>query len=356
MGEYFDALVIGGGFYGCEVALAIHRAGARRVAVIEAEKSLLRRASYVNLARIHNGYHYPRSLLTAQSSRRNFVRFCNEYSFAVHAAMTKLYAIARGSLVDPSQFERFCRDIGAPYRDLGRARARLFDTSLIEEAYEVRELAFDAETLTQHLSARLGDAGIHVRTGIRAQVVRMESNWSEIALGDAVARAGYVFNCTYANLDGVGVPIAAGLKKELAEIALIEPPRDLVGIGVTVMDGPFFSSMPFPTLRCHSLTHVRYTPHEAWTESRRSEFSPVKSNAVYMLRDSARFVPSLQHACYLRSIFDVKAVLAAAEVNDGRPILFERHNASPRVISILGAKVDNIYDVIEFIATERWDF
>lgn len=229
MAEYFDALVIGGGFYGCEVALAIHRAGARRVAVIEAEKQLLRRASYVNQARIHNGYHYPRSLLTAQSSRRNFARFCAEYSFAVHAAMTKLYAIARGSLVDPSQFERFCRDIGAPYRVLGAARARLFDTSLIEEAYEVRELAFDAEALTKHLSARLRDAGILVRTGTRAQVVRAETNWTEVALGSEVARAGYVFNCSYANLDGVGIPVAAGIKKELAEIVLIEPPRDLAG-------------------------------------------------------------------------------------------------------------------------------
>ena len=85
MEEYFDALVIGGGFYGCEVALAMHRAGARRIAVIEAEERLLRRASYVNQARIHNGYHYPRSLLTAQSSRRNFARFCDDYSFAVHA-------------------------------------------------------------------------------------------------------------------------------------------------------------------------------------------------------------------------------------------------------------------------------
>jgi hypothetical protein len=270
--------------------------------------------------------------------------------------MTKLYAIARGSRVDPSQFERFCRDIGAPYRGLGSARAVWFDTSLIEEAYEVRELAFDAEALTEHLSARLRDTGVHVRTGTRARVVRVENDWTEIALGSEVARAAYVFNCTYANLDGIGVPIAAGIKKELAEIALIEPPRDLVGLGVTVMDGPFFSSMPFPALRCHSLTHVRYTPHEAWTTPHGAEFAPVKSNAASMLRDSARFMPSLQHARYLRSIFDVKAVLVSAELSDGRPILFERHEGSPRVISILGAKVDNIYDIIEFIGAQQWDF
>ena len=34
--------------------------------------------------------------------------------------------------------------------------------------------------------------------------------------------------------------------------------------GVTIMDGPFMSSIPFPQRNLHSLTHVRYTPHFTW--------------------------------------------------------------------------------------------
>ena len=34
---------------------------------------------------------------------------------------------------------------------------------------------------------------------------------------------------------------------ELAELALIEPPEELRPFGITVMDGPFFSCMPFTT-------------------------------------------------------------------------------------------------------------
>ncbi|HJZ43290.1 MAG TPA: FAD-dependent oxidoreductase [Hyphomicrobiaceae bacterium] len=356
MADRLDVLVIGGGFYGCEVALAFDRAGARRIAVIEREGGLLRRASYVNQARIHNGYHYPRSLLTARRSRENYVRFCNDYSFAVHRGMTKLYAIARDSRVDPNQFEHFCREIGAPYRPLGSNRARLFDTSLIEEAYEVEELAFDAAALARHLSARLGDKKIEVRTNTSAQVVRCGRDGVEVAVGTDRVEAGYVINCTYANLDGVGVSISTGLKRELAEIALIEPPRDLAGVGVTVMDGPFFSTMPFPAARCHSLTHVRYTPHEAWTETPATEIAPAKCNAVYMLRDASRYIPALLHARYVRSIFDIKAVLIDTEDSDGRPILFERHKPCPRLVSILGAKLDNIYDVLGLIEAESWDF
>ena len=50
------------------------------------------------------------------------------------------------------------------------------------------------------------------------------------------------------------------------------------------------------------------------------------------------------------------AVLIDAEDSDGRPILFERHKACPRVVSILGAKLDNIYDVLGFIEAQSWDF
>jgi glycine/D-amino acid oxidase-like deaminating enzyme len=354
MTQVFDVLVIGGGFYGCEVALAVRRAGARRVVVVERERGLLRRASYVNQARVHNGYHYPRSLATALSSHNSFARFCDEYRFAVHAGMTKLYAIARDSRVDPSQFERFCRHIGAPYRAQGARRKQLFDDALIAEAYEVRELAFDAGALARHFEQALARSDVEVRCGTTARIVQAGPHQVAVEIDGHPVEAGHVFNCTYASLDGVGVPITAPIKRELAEVALIEQPRELIDVGVSVMDGPFFSTMPFPAARCHSLTHVRYTPHEAWTEPRPAEPVPRKSNAQFMLRDGARYLPCLARARYIRSLFETKAVLQMTENDDGRPILMERSPASPRIVSILGAKMDNIFDVLQLIEAQSW--
>jgi glycine/D-amino acid oxidase-like deaminating enzyme len=355
MRQMFDALVIGGGFYGCEVALALHRAGVRRVCLVEREHGLLRRASYVNQARIHNGYHYPRDLATARSSHDNFIRFCQDYSFALHTCMTKLYAIARDSRVDPNQFERFCRIIGAPYRPIGVNRATLFEPGLIEEIYEVKELAFNAIPLARHLSRRLNDAQVDVRTRTDARIANAEGSHVTVELNGVSVEAGYVVNCTYASLDGLGAPVSTRIKRELAEIALIDPPRELADIGVTVIDGPFFSSMPFPAVGHHSLTHVRYTPHEAWSDVRPAGIQPGKSNAVFMMRDSARYIPCLRRARYVRSMFEIKAVLLATEENDGRPILVEANPLFPRIVSILGAKIDNIYDVLQLLEAHPWE-
>jgi glycine/D-amino acid oxidase-like deaminating enzyme len=168
--------------------------------------------------------------------------------------------------------------------------------------------------------------------------------------------SGRVFNCTYAQsnqfLSASGVP-PLRLKHEITELALIEAPPELRGRGIAVMDGPFFSTMPFPAEGLHTLSHVRYTPHESWLEPaqlrdphRYLALRQPASKCVYMLRDAQRFLPSLGRARHVRSLFTVKTVLAQNESDDGRPILFRQHEEIPGLTTVLGGKIDNIYDVL----------
>jgi ADP-ribose pyrophosphatase YjhB (NUDIX family) len=71
-----------------------------------------------------------------------------------------------------------------------------------------------------------------------------------------------------------------------------------------------------------------------------------------MIRDVQRYIPAMAKAQYKESLFEVKTVLSRNETDDGRPILFERHHTLPGCWSILGGKVDNIYDVLEKIEDE----
>ena len=48
-------------------------------------------------------------------------------------------------------------------------------------------------------------------------------------------------------------------------------------------------------------------------------------------------------------------MLVKNEGDDGRPILFERHEALPGCYSVLGGKIDNIYDALERLDAERFD-
>ena len=47
--------------------------------IIEKEKELFKKASIVNQARLHSGYHYPRSVATARMSDDNKARFTADH-------------------------------------------------------------------------------------------------------------------------------------------------------------------------------------------------------------------------------------------------------------------------------------
>ena len=352
--ESCDALVIGAGFFGVEIALKLRRLGLRRVVLVERERGIMRRASFVNQARVHNGYHYPRHLRTAERSSANFAAFVADYAYAVGPGLQKLYAIAAGSSVSPGQFETFCRVLGVPCRPAPPRLATLFDRAAVQQAFLAREYAFDATRLAERLGAALHDAGVQLRLGTEAKVLGGDADHVVVQAGSERLRAHHVVNCTYADLEGAGVALRSRIRRELAELVLIEPPPELRGLGVTVMDGPFFSTMPFPgAAGLHSLSHVRYTPHAA-TEQATEQLRPQRSNAVAMLRDSQRYLPCLARATVARSLFETKATLARNEADDGRPILIERSAAMPRVLSVLGAKIDNIYDIRAYLRGQDW--
>jgi glycine/D-amino acid oxidase-like deaminating enzyme len=355
----YDAIFAGGGFYGCCLALAFADRFSR-ILIVEREQDLLTRASYANQARVHNGYHYPRSLLTAGRSAVNYPRFMKEFESCVDRSFQKIYAIARGSKVTGYQFERFCERVGIPARRSPPSISHLFNGTLIEETFVTEEAAFDAVKLRQMLKEKLARAGVEVVYGREVdRLLPGDSRNVKVAFRDgAELEASYVFNCTYSQINEVlgrsGLP-KLPLKHEVTELALIQMPPQLEHIGITVMDGAFFSTMPFPALGLHTLSHVTYTPHASYSDlehSRPADFEAERpSKYVFMLKDSQRYVPSLKDARYRHSHFETKTVLLQNEMDDGRPILCRNNYGIPGLFVVLGAKIDNIYDIIQAVET-----
>jgi len=366
----YDAIVVGGGFYGVVIALyLVRKRDFKKVAIIEQESSLLARASYNNQARVHNGYHYPRSFTTAFRSRINFPKFIADWPDVTKSDFTKLYAIARrNSKVTSKQFHRFCQDIGAAVDLADTPLKKLFNHRLIEEVFVVTEFAFNSTLLASWAKTELSSCGVEVVLNSRVSAMHQRGSdllqlYISTPNGEtATTECGYVFNCTYSGLNqfrGDYPQTVIRLKHEITEMGLIELPRELANLGITVMDGPFFSIMPFPARNLSTLSHVRYTPHAQWQDL--AEVNPYEKLANYqkhsrverMIRDASRYIPLISEVRHEDSLFEVKTVLTKNESDDGRPILFERHHDLPRCISVLGGKIDNIYDILEKLDSEH---
>lgn len=335
------------------------------MALVEREARICARASWTNQARIHNGYHYPRSLSTASGAHRHYERFLREAGPAAdEASSTHLYAIARdGSATSAAQFERFCRQLGLPLLPVPPSRGRLFDPGRVEAVYAVREGVFDARLLRRRLEADLtASPNVAVVTGTEVRRLELDGGTAVIKTDRGPPlRAGGVFLAAYAGINAV--LLASGLppldtEAELAEVCLVEPPPELAGLAVTVMDGPFFSLTPLPVFGAHAFTHVRYTPHARWDlaspPGRRCPYRLAgtlepRSRFPFMRRDAERYLPALAGLRQQGSRFEVKAIPRRREVDDGRPILVRRHLADPLCVSVLGSKIDSVFELEETV-------
>lgn len=365
MQHEFDAIIVGGGFFGCSLALHLRRTSGLRVVVLEAGEALMQRASYVNQARVHNGYHYPRSVLTGLRSRVNFPRFVEAYRDCIVDEVDAHYAVARRfSNLTATQFEIFCDRIGAPYWPAPARIRALFNPDLIEQVYRVTEYAFDSVRLWGAVTEALGDAGVQVRFATEATAMRpLDGGGAAVSCGSGGTHfkitGGRVYNCTYSRINKLlhqsGLPIVP-VKHELVEIALIRTPDVLSNFAVTIMCGPFFSIMPFPPRGLRSLYHARYALHDTWYDVPSAEYrdpyevlksAPRISHRLHMMKDAARYIPALQHAEYAESLWEVRTVLPLSEGDDSRPILYMEHEGVD-LTTIVGGKIDNVFDMMEF--------
>lgn len=364
MTEERDILVVGGGFFGCSLASFLAQSG-KKVLLCEREEHFLSRASYCNQARVHNGYHYPRSILTALRSRINFPQFIKDYPECIDSSFAHYYAVPRKfSKVSARQFSLFMERIKAPIRPAPAEIRRLFNRDLIEDVFLVTEYAFDAVKLKNLVEARMQKAGVEIWRQAEVNRLELENNDRIRAHIDHQGNRrelviGQVLNCTYSNINHLltnsRVP-RIKLKQEITEMALVEPPDIFRDKAVTVMCGPFFSAMPFPPKGLHTLSHVRYTPHCSWVEGPDTEYQsayeifsryPQQSSFEHMRHDAVRYLPCLGQSRQVGSLWEVKTVLPQSEVDDSRPILFKRIETMPGLFCIMGGKIDNIYDAYE---------
>lgn len=355
----FDALVIGGGFYGCMLALFL-KTQLKSVAIVEKESQILTKASYNNQARIHNGYHYPRSHITALSSHANFLRFIKEFNTAVVNKFPSFYGIARqNSKVTAAQFRLFCLKIGMPLKKAPQDLKELFNSHLIEDLFQVQEYEFSGTNLRHLLLKKIKQSDVKIFYNHPVYSVSSSpKNTINVHFKQKSTLNGkQVFNCTYSQINTIlknsHLPLLP-LKFENTQMPLLKLPTPLHKYGFTIMDGPFFSLLPFPDRKMHSLHHVRYTPLKSWrgTCDEEKQFIKPESNFSYMIKDISRYIPLLKNQDSTDSIYQTKTVLEINENNDGRPILFKKNYQIPNFHIVLGGKIDNVFDIIDEIKNQ----
>lgn len=365
----YDKIIIGAGLYGLFAAERCGRRG-EKVLVLECDAGPFMRATFINQARVHMGYHYPRSLSTAIKSAGYFERFMQDYSFCVKQDFDQIYAISRDfSWTNAEQFKRFCSaaNIRCDWLDPDV----YFNAGLCEAAFMTTEYTYDAQILKKHFLEKLGNMpNVEIRYRTMIERIEQKNDVYVIAAQDQeTSESEFILNATYASTNQITSMLGFEpfrIKYELCEIILCHVEDRFKNIGITVMDGPFFSIMPFGCTGLHSLTSVTFTPHISsfntlpqFNCQEKSEgyctpqhlgncdecrFKPA-SSWTYMSSLAKKYLRKEYGFTYYKSLFSMKPILKASEVDDSRPTVVRTFSRKPTFVSVLSGKINTVYDL-----------
>lgn len=385
MDKSYDKIIIGAGLYGLYAAGFCSDRG-QKVLVLEYDNAPFQRATYINQARVHMGYHYPRSLTTAVKSAGYFRRFVEDFGFCIHDKFDQIYATSdKFSWTSAGQFMDFCKAAGIRCDEV--TVSKYFKQGMCDGAFMTEEYTYDARILQKYYEEQLRSRdNVTFLFGARIERIVKKSDVFEVWLNDgSFYESSYVLNATYASVNQV-IDRLEGVEKEffnikyeLCEIILCEPSDTLRGTGITVMDGPFFSIMPFGKTGLHSLTSVTFTPHvtsydtcptfrcqqgllEEEEGQGQSAFCqpgslgncnncPHKPESAwpYMSHLADKYMKEEYAYTYKESLFSMKPILKSSEVDDSRPTAIRVLSEGPTFVSVLSGKINTVYDLDTYL-------
>ena len=368
----FDKIIIGAGIYGLYATIFCAKKG-EKVLLLEYDDEAISRATYINQARVHNGYHYPRSYSTAIKSAKYFDRFNEDFNFAINKEFLKIYATSKEySWTNAEQFKKFCKNANIKCEEL--VVTNYFKKDFCDGAFQTLEYAFDAMIIKEYYINELKKYdNVEIRYGVRIEdIKKVEGKYEVILKANERCKTEFLLNATYASTNQITSMLGFDrfkIKYEICEIILCKVSKNFKNVGITVMDGPFFSLMPFGKTEYHSLTSVTFTPHitsydELPTfpcQKESKECSPKQLGNCnlcpnkpetawnYMSSLAKKYLRDDIELEYSHSLYSVKPILMASEIDDSRPTVIKQFSTNPIYISVLSGKINTIYDLEEVL-------
>lgn len=346
--------VIGGGIFGCTVALSLAEIGCN-ITLFEKKAEILSGASKNNQNRLHLGYHYPRDLQTALQCRAGFDHFLETFPAAISKGFPNRYFIAAaGSRTSPEDFLKFCRTANLPHEELPtQACPEVRNTSL---AIDCPEVVYDCEVLKSLLLKRiLSTSEIRLICGAEVADASKTARGYQLLFGDDGDTFEAVINCSYDEINRLTERLGheiAERQYEYTVVPVIE--LDIPRQGITILDGPFMTLLPhghsgrfllYHVLHTVIATEIGPTRDPLWSHPEAGPFSQVNKKEYFeaTLKSAREFVPALGRARLIGFLEGPRMVLAHRDQDDARPSIVQDYGNG--YLTVFSGKIDHCIEV-----------
>ncbi|RMF00191.1 MAG: hypothetical protein D6772_06670, partial [Bacteroidetes bacterium] len=249
-----------------------------------------------------------------------------------------------------------------------------FNYDRLEAVFATVEYTFDPLLIARHYRHALARrAAVDIRTYHAIQAAASVGTSWEVAIRNLATtkvdkvQAAQVINATYSAVNAVNQQFGQeplSLMHEISEMAFVTSPQ-FHKTGLTVMDGPFASIMPYGKTGLLSLSSVAYTHHKVSYEAQptfdcqsqradcRPDFPSIcnycavrpRSNYAKMEAQIRQYLSKEVDLHYFTSMFTIKSKLRANYIDDGRPTEIRLLQRNPHFYCIFAGKINSIYEI-----------
>ncbi len=364
MSNFVDVAVIGGGIFGSLCAIEI-AGNFKRVALFERGSSLMLGATRNNQNRLHLGYHYPRDLGTAAQCKAGFDEFRLRFSNSILSNFPNYYGIASaGSRTNFDEYRQFCHSAGLPFNPVSTAEVDGLILN-VEGLIETEEVVYDVDLLRAQVCNELNESKVSIKLSSHVKDIKLFSGCFQITLesGDKYYTPNLV-NCSYYDYNRFVNIFGSNhtkLKYELTVVPVIDWRKGKPPIGITIMDGPFASLLPFGKTGKYLIYHVVHSnyfsevaqlPPVDW-QNPRSIISVDAARGVLSktVKSASRWIPSIANAEYVEFLGATRVKLANSERTDRRPSMVETLHKEPTFLNVFSGKIDHSVWVSKMISS-----
>lgn len=312
--------VLGAGWYGCHIAAALLADG-HEVEVWEARDHIFGGASGCIPARVHQGFHYPRSRMTRAACQEHGEAFMARYGHLTRGVPINVYAVAS-------------------------------DHSLVDFDQYLATLRGEVEFVRVHDPAELGLQGVEgaVLTGERHIVPRLAREHFERELGGAIRLRKRVDSLSAPDWDWTidctfGANSSAGVDRyEPCLVLILSGPVDRA---ITIMDGPFASLYPWDEERglC-SLSSARWSPFDKSIRTYREAQAAIEALTQTQIEDQAGGMLDQMRAFYPAisryQVADYLISIRAMPLSGADTRLVDVAAAGDRLVRVRAGKIDAV--------------
>jgi len=252
-----DNLVIGGGYFGIFAATSAPKA--ESVVVIDSQE-IFKGASKFNQARLHSGAHYLRSPQTIRKCQSDLRIFKKDFSSALNDSFQSIYAFPHyNNLASPETFEYTMQTYEIPYE---QTFTSLLSPHVSPIQFVVPEPSIDHYQMKRILLDKM-DANIAVHENVSNLNLDISSSRVLVKYESLCGRFEFevkkrLILATYASNPALLSQLrltSTEYTTEEARILYAYIPK-MENLGITLVDGPFISVVPWGNTGLHSITPV----------------------------------------------------------------------------------------------------